>query len=139
VTYPNNLIQQEERVGNIKGVATCRDGPRVSHLLFADDTLIFCHATKKARVCIKNVFRILEEASGLKMNMSKSDIVFSRNTPQHVRVEVAAVLGVLMMDKHDKYLELPALVGKSKQAVFDSIKERIWRKLKRLQVDRPEK
>ncbi|KAL0378606.1 UNVERIFIED_CONTAM: putative mitochondrial protein [Sesamum radiatum] len=62
----SNLIQQEERVGNIKGFATCQDGPCVSHLLFADGTLIFCQATREARLCIKKVLHILEEVPGLK-------------------------------------------------------------------------
>ncbi|KAK4395781.1 hypothetical protein Sango_1732400 [Sesamum angolense] len=77
----SNLIQQEERIGNIQGVATYRGGPRVSHLLFANDTLIFCQAMWEAELRIKTILNILEEASDLKMNMSKSAIVFSRNTP----------------------------------------------------------
>ncbi|KAK4392659.1 hypothetical protein Sango_2043700 [Sesamum angolense] len=48
-------------------------------------------ATREAGLYIMNVICILEEASGLKMKVSKLAIVFSRNTPQHVRVEVATV------------------------------------------------
>ncbi|KAL0444032.1 UNVERIFIED_CONTAM: hypothetical protein Slati_2125900 [Sesamum latifolium] len=61
--------------------------------------------------------------------MSKSPIVFSRNTPQLVRMEVATTLGVLMVDKHDNYLGLPLVLGKSKWAAFDRIKDRIWPKM----------
>ncbi|KAL0461166.1 UNVERIFIED_CONTAM: hypothetical protein Slati_0004200 [Sesamum latifolium] len=47
----------------------------------------------------------------------------------HVQTELALIIGVPKMAKHDKYLGLPSVVGKSKQAAFDSIRDRIWRKL----------
>ena len=37
----NGLIQQAVGVGDIKGFSLCRNGPRISHLFFADDTLLF--------------------------------------------------------------------------------------------------
>ena len=39
------MLRKEEREGHIKGVAVCRRTPRISHLLFADDSIIFCKAS----------------------------------------------------------------------------------------------
>ena len=39
------MLKKEESEGHIKGVAVRRGAPRVSHLLFADDSIIFCRAS----------------------------------------------------------------------------------------------
>ncbi|KAL0403761.1 UNVERIFIED_CONTAM: hypothetical protein Sradi_2016900 [Sesamum radiatum] len=47
------MVQQEETEGGIQGVAVCRGAPRVSHLLFIDETLLFYQETIEAMECIK--------------------------------------------------------------------------------------
>ncbi|KAL0396908.1 UNVERIFIED_CONTAM: putative mitochondrial protein [Sesamum calycinum] len=74
------LLQREERGGRLQGVAVCRRAPRVSHLLFADDTLIFCQAKVDAALCILEVLDNFGRAAGQEINFAKSSVVFSRNT-----------------------------------------------------------
>ena len=45
------LFEQAKGIGDIRGVSLCPVGPRVSHLLFADDSLVFCRATVSE--CVK--------------------------------------------------------------------------------------
>ncbi|KAL0444148.1 UNVERIFIED_CONTAM: putative mitochondrial protein [Sesamum latifolium] len=59
----SSLLQREERCGRLQGVAVYRQTPRVSHLLFADDTLIFCQATIDAAVCILEVLGTFRRAA----------------------------------------------------------------------------
>ena len=36
------MLHNAETDGSIKGVSICRNGPRVFHLFFADDSVLFC-------------------------------------------------------------------------------------------------
>ncbi|KAL0402341.1 UNVERIFIED_CONTAM: hypothetical protein Slati_4264000 [Sesamum latifolium] len=70
-----------------------------------------------------------EKASGLQVNLEKSSIVFSRNTPMDCREELATILGVQVVGRHDKYLGLPAVVGRSKKVIFQNLKDNVWTRL----------
>ncbi|KAL0449286.1 UNVERIFIED_CONTAM: hypothetical protein Slati_1485000 [Sesamum latifolium] len=60
---------------------------------------------------------------------TKSAIVFSKFVGEADRKELASILGVTEVPKHNKYLGLPTVSGRSKKELFEGIKERIWQKL----------
>ena len=66
--------------GSIKGVAVCHGAPRICHLFFADDSLIFCQATLEECQVLQQVFSVYESMSRQQLNRSKTSLVFSRNT-----------------------------------------------------------
>jgi hypothetical protein len=51
----------------------------VSHLLFADDCFLFCRSTIEESNHLMGVLKTYEEASGQEINLSKSEVFFSRN------------------------------------------------------------
>lgn len=86
-----------------------------------DDCIIFGDATNNEASRVKNSLKIYEIASGQQVNFDKSAIVFSKNTIRQVRDQVAGVLGDKEVERHDIYLGLPTIVGKSRKEVFDNI------------------
>ena len=75
-----SLIHQAEVEGHIQGVAICRNGPKVSHLFFANDSVLFCRATEAECNKILEILEVYERGSGQKINREKTNLFFSSNT-----------------------------------------------------------
>lgn len=45
------------------------------------------------------------------------------------RKEIVDILGVREVDRHEKYLSIPTIIGRSKKGVFAFLEERMWKKL----------
>lgn len=56
---------------------------------------------------INEVLKQFAEASGLCINFSKSSLIFSSNSPLHLRTRIANLLGIDRVDHPDKFLGLP--------------------------------
>ena len=78
---------------------------------------------------VADIISKYERASGQQVNLSKTEVVFSRNVDNGCRNEIVNVLGVKEVEKQEKYLGLPTIIGRSKEVTFACIKERIWKKL----------
>ena len=57
-------------VGDVKAI-----GVRISHILFADDTILFCDASREQLLSIRLVLSCFQAFTGLKVNVGKSEIV----------------------------------------------------------------
>ena len=110
-----SLLHKAEMEGHIRGVAICRNGPKVSHLFFVDDSVLFCSTKEEECQKIFDILAIYERGSGQKINREKTKIFFSSNTPHEVQVRIQQVLGVPTIRHFEKYLGLPALVGRAKK------------------------
>ncbi|KAL0338469.1 UNVERIFIED_CONTAM: putative mitochondrial protein [Sesamum angustifolium] len=100
----SSLLQQTEQVGRIPGVSICRRAPSISHLLFADDTLIFSRASTMVACEILTVLDIYRRASGHEINFAKSSVAFSRNTKEEVRQTTAGTLCIRRENEMELYL-----------------------------------
>jgi len=123
------ILQKVELKGNIQGVSIYRQAPRISHLLFADDSLLFCRATDKETKAVLEILKLYVEASGQCINMDKSSVFFSSNTSPQIRDLIKALLGVSEVVRFESYLGLPTLVGWKKYHTFSFLKDRVWKKL----------
>ena len=123
------LLHKAKSDGAIRGISICCNGPRISQLFFADDSVLFYHAKQAKCQVILNILASYERGSGKKINKDKTNLFFSTNTPQDVRESIQQLLGVPSIRNFEKYLVILALVGRGKKQSFSYIKECVWKKL----------
>ena len=115
--------------GNLKGVVVCHGAPRISHLVFVDDNLIFCQATLGECEVLQQIFSIYEAVLRQQLNRNKTALVLSRNTPGAIQEEIRRRFGAPVIRQHEKYLGLPSPVGRSKRNTFNDLKDKLGNKL----------
>ena len=128
-----SLLHTTKMEGHIQGVAICRNGPRVSHLFFANDSVLFCLAKEEECQRILDILATYKRGSGEKINRDKTNIFFSTNTSSDMQSCIHNIFGVPAIRQYEKYLDLPALVGRAKKQSFIYIKERVWKKTSRVE------
>ena len=123
------LLRKKEREKSMRGIAICRGGSRISHLFFADDSIIFCRASMHECGTLHHVLALYERASGQQINKAKTALFFSKNTPSSTRSTILTMFGTSSSTQFEKYLGLPPIMGRSKRRAFNEIKDRIWKRL----------
>jgi hypothetical protein len=88
------LLRQAIEQQHITPVKVCARAPGVSHLLFADDTLLFFKANPLEAQQAKRVIEAYAKATGQLINNSKCSIMFSTKCPEEMQEEIRDVLQV---------------------------------------------
>ena len=88
------LFTKGEVDGALRGVSIYAASLKISHLLFADDSLVFCRATITECVQIQSLLQLYEQAFGQNINRGKTNIFFNSNTPHRTRTSISNFLGV---------------------------------------------
>ncbi|KAM6553580.1 hypothetical protein CsatB_014342 [Cannabis sativa] len=86
------LIQKFEANRLIQGCKVAQRAPPITHMFFANDSYLFSQATQGAADSITNLLQLFENASGQKVNYSKSSIFFSPNTTTTTRAHICSIL-----------------------------------------------
>lgn len=123
------LITRAVDSGELRGVRIAPLAPVISHLCFADDTLLFCHASMENATTLKLLLDVYAEASGQFINLDKSSLVFSPRTPDYLRHSISSSLAIPVVSAHEKYLGLPAKMGRSRRHLFAYLRDRVWKRI----------
>lgn len=121
----SSLIKKVVESQNLHGILNCSNGVCVSHILFANDSFIFCQTTMEECQHLLTLLECYESASGQAINRQKTYIFFSKNTRAKVKHDIQAMLGARIMEDCRRYLGLPMAGGKSKVKTFKDLREKI--------------
>ena len=117
----------EGRLSGFNVGVSARRSLMVSHLLFVDDTLIFCDANIDHMLILCLVLIWFEAVSGLKVNLGKSELVAVGAVPNMDLL--MAVLGCKQGFLPMKYLCLPLGAKFKDKSIWNPILEKMERKL----------
>ena len=123
------MLRKEEEHGNIRGISVCKGAPQISHLFFADDSIVFWRANVDEGRRILKVLEDYEGESRQKLNKDKTSLFFSKNTKREVQEQIKQIFGAQIIQHYEKYLGLLPLVGKGKRKVFNCIKDQVGKKI----------
>lgn len=125
----STLLHQAAKVNRLVGVSAGWNAPKMTHLLFTDDSLLFCKA--EANVCkeIARILRTYEKASGQQINLEKSSVFFSPCVSDVKRERLMNELGIGVVMRGERYLGLPMILGLSKKDFFGSVVEKIGKRV----------
>ena len=120
-TEENNLIR-----GFHVGVANSA-GVRISHLLFADNTILFCDASREQLLFIRLALSCFQAFMGLKVNVGKSEILLigMMNNLAALANILHCKVGSLPM----KYLGMPLGTSFKIVSIWNPILEKMEKKL----------
>lgn len=124
-----SLLKKSALYRSIVGVRVCRGAPTINHLLFANDNLIFCKATRSSSISLLNLLNTYARASGQCINTEKTTMVFIKNVGEIEKEGIMNLWGGRQTQQYKKYLGFLPMVGRSRKKNFSKIKTKLWQRL----------
>jgi hypothetical protein len=125
----SSLLHDSEELGQIQGIRNGRQGPPISHLLFADDSIFFARSDQHSVESLVSTLRLYCDGSGQKINHEKSTIYFGNHCPIARNNGVMGIIGVHNEALQDSYLGKPTDVGRSPIGRFRFLTDRSWKRM----------
>nr|KYP56524.1 Putative ribonuclease H protein At1g65750 family [Cajanus cajan] len=112
-----------------KPIRISRGGPKIAHLAFADDLLLFAEASVDQVEIIQTCLDLFCSSSGQKVSQDKTRIHFSKNVSWRVREEISNKFGFLRTDNLGKYLGVPIHHRRVNRVLFKGVVEKVNQRL----------
>lgn len=103
------------------GIKVVPSAPSISHLLFANNNIIFSQANAEGVDVIKKSLRVYEHSSCQLVSLDKTTVSFSKKVFESKKIWQDYV--------HDKCLGLATIVDRSKKVITKGVHEKVWKRL----------
>ncbi|KAL8106994.1 hypothetical protein AgCh_023701 [Apium graveolens] len=119
------IVQKFEAKKWLQGVKICNNAPTVTHMLFADNSYIYCKENLQESEQVLKLLKVYEAASGQRINRDKSSVFFSSNVIDYNRAEICGKLSMQEADEFTTYLGLPNILGRRKSVILGYLRDRV--------------
>lgn len=115
------------KVSNVlwKPISVLRGGPGLTHLLFADDVLMFCRANSYQVGLVMEMLRDFCAMSGIKITFDRSKAMCSSRVPRHNQLILSHLSSIRMVDDLGVYCGFPLIKGRVNREVYNIVLEKI--------------
>uniref|UniRef100_A0A803PTE2 Reverse transcriptase n=1 Tax=Cannabis sativa TaxID=3483 RepID=A0A803PTE2_CANSA len=125
----SKLILRQQIRGQIQGISISRSAPVVSHLMFADDTILFARANVRVATNILDCIHKYESWSGQKCSLGKSSVLFSSNMGSTHKNNILDILNVKECDGQEKHLGNPFVFKRKKREDYLYLKQKVLKRI----------
>ncbi|KAM6542861.1 hypothetical protein CsatB_007308 [Cannabis sativa] len=119
------ILRNYHHRGLLHGISISRNAPSISHLVFADDSILFCAADRNSCHALQQALSLYSQASGQMINFTKSSILFSPNTQNDIRDLFFRTFQLEDKPFITKYLGLPQCLSRAKYQSFTFLKDKV--------------
>lgn len=103
--------------------------PKINHLSYADDTILFCSDNRASIIKMIHVLRRYEITSGQLINKVKSFFYLHENTPLVYSIRIRKLAGVKQENFPLIYLGCPVHYGRRNSKHFEDLMRKITRRI----------
>ncbi|KAM6552325.1 hypothetical protein CsatB_002133 [Cannabis sativa] len=125
----SRILDRAQDRGDLHGIKISKNAPAISHLMFADDTLLFARANTMEASIIGKCLKQFEDWSGQLCSKQKSGILYSRNCVKSLRDNIEAKVGISTVNEAEKYLGNPFVFSRQKKKDFDFLRSKLVQRL----------
>lgn len=127
----SRYISHAAETGDLIPIRAGRQTRVPTHLLYADDILLFCQASSRNCQSLSRIFEHYASISGQCVNYTKSKIFFGSQVPQALRRRIKRSIGFSEGSLPFIYLGVPLFTGKPRRIFFQPVMDKILSKFSR--------
>lgn len=125
----SSVLNREVEAGRLTELKVCRRSPGISHLLFADDSLLFFRACLQQATVVQNALTCFQACTGQLLSPGKCSLLVGRSCSDATVEVVKEILQVETPAFESKYLRLPTPEGRMHAGRFKPTEERLAKRM----------